>query len=912
MFCKSCGAGLTGEEINCPICGKQVRELKEGEEVKTNTFDPLSIPTTSEINNQNKSNVNYFNLIVDFIKKHKKIFIICSSFIFVLIIGIILFNCLYDFTKLSWDEEKGDYNVNITTPTTLTLVARAFDKHDNVIENIRFEVSDGNLAVDGLTATWKLPNKDGNYTITAIAPSGKKIEKKISVYDLKESNILYGVNKDEITEETDNDADGITDLKEKELGTNPYSSDTDNDGIPDKVEIDNTKTDPLKADTDEDGILDGNEIDLGLDPLKKDSKGDGVNDSDRELTYTINNESLGVTITINGKGNIASTGVDTLNNNIFNNMDGLLDKVFNFYSNGTFTSAEIKIKYNIDEITKKGLNEDKLSLYYFNEETKKLDKVNTTVDKENKVLIVTLNHFSKYVIGDDTVTNDNYTNDILFVIDNSISMYSSKQMEEKGYDYYTGADGNDSEFKRISLTNSAIDKFTGNYRFSVAEFAGSYKNLQSFTTDRESVKKASNSIKDDWHVSTDGTEISVALNNAINDFSEDENGHFILLMTDGKDTSYSFSSSKDTIIKQAKENDVHICVIGLGKSLDDNILKEIATSTGCVYNSVSDASGLDEIYNIVGAKINYNLVDTNNDGLTDGTIIADSGFITKRDGFSFSNYRSTLSENGHCYGMAFFVSLYYQHKLPLKEDAKHTAKLGIIYPYDSQGYNLKNTYFSDQTKNLYDYKTDNEIMEVFQAVEKDPNYRDRIENRVWKLKDEYRKQYEELGFKIVEKEVSGYDDFDKYESVLLDENSSDFKLYDNEDYQLYNAIWYLFIHQNQMKTTSFSTKPDQAFEELQTNLSNNIPQPISIGDHEINALRLIQDNNDSNKFKIEVYDNNYPGETRYVTMTRNKYSKLALDFTAWTNDYHYDFTYDKDNDGTEDDISLDLSYIDIE
>ena len=101
---------------------------------------------------------------------------------------------------------------------------------------------------------------------------------------------------------------------------------------------------------------------------------------------------------------------------------------------------------------------------------------------------------------------------------------------------------------------------------------------------------------------------------------------------------------------------------------------------------------------------------------------------------------------------------------------------------------------------------------------------------------------------------------------------------------------------------------------MYSQLNDGTPLVIGLsgaGNHAINAIRLIQDTNDANKYKIEVYDNNYPGETRYIEVTRSKYSKFVLDYTAWTNEYNYEFKYDMDDDGTMEDISVRISYPEI-
>jgi len=93
----------------------------------------------------------------------------------------------------------------------------------------------------------------------------------------------------------DPDMDTLTNAQELDLGTNPTSDDTDDDGFKDNVEdgggvyvgLGQTGTNPLLADSDEDGLKDGIEIPTeefvdenqpGTDPNKPDSDGDGVGD----------------------------------------------------------------------------------------------------------------------------------------------------------------------------------------------------------------------------------------------------------------------------------------------------------------------------------------------------------------------------------------------------------------------------------------------------------------------------------------------------------------------------------------------------------------------------------------------------------------------------------------------------------
>ena len=66
--------------------------------------------------------------------------------------------------------------------------------------------------------------------------------------------------------EDDDDHDGLTNLEEFCLGTDPRKADTDGDGMPDAEEV-LRGTNPLSIDSDGDGYTDWEEIQLGTDPL---------------------------------------------------------------------------------------------------------------------------------------------------------------------------------------------------------------------------------------------------------------------------------------------------------------------------------------------------------------------------------------------------------------------------------------------------------------------------------------------------------------------------------------------------------------------------------------------------------------------------------------------------------------------
>ena len=118
------------------------------------------------------------------------------------------------------------------------------------------------------------------------------------------------------------------------------------------------------------------------------------------------------------------------------------------------------------------------------------------------------------------------------------------------------------------------------------------------------------------------------------------------------------------------------------------------------------------------------------------------------------------------------------------------------------------------------------------------------------------------------------------------------KIMKKDDTQMFNAIWTGFIRQN--TTTHYSSGSNfllwlrnvigtestdytgaQGFINILKSRLNDKDAPVisssySGGLHAINAISLVQDIENPNYYYIGVYDNNYPGEKRYVDIKCNK------------------------------------------
>lgn len=281
-------------------------------------------------------------------------------------------------------------------------------------------------------------------------------------------------------------------------------------------------------------------------------------------------------------------------------------------------------------------------------------------------------------------------------------------------------------------------------------------------------------------------------------------------------------------------------------------------------------------------------------------LVASNNFDPAVNGFSFSNFGSSKSPGGNCYGVSNFVEFYYTGLLPL------SAKRYEIGNDFSYAYDLHDTYF-ETGANLYDFKLSDEGLKYvvgfdhFGYEEEWPNdlrmrengkmvyytpYAEEIANADYltlvdaKYNASIVENLQNLGNapKVQEKAMLDYDKMQNSKQLAKD------------DINLFNAIYTFQMSQTDGIRNQYlaNTVFVQTFETLKSLLSGSHEElaneingynlidylkyrlekdtaPV-IGNnyHAVNLMSIAQDIKDPRYYYFEIYDNNTPGESMWI------------------------------------------------
>ena len=283
----------------------------------------------------------------------------------------------------------------------------------------------------------------------------------------------------------DADEDGLTNLQEIAISLNPVLKDTDGDGLTDGDELNKYSTNPFDPDSDKDGATDKWELDNGYDPKVAETSFDivkkvEVDDKIKEVKIELNN--------VSGK-TAESLSISEGNNGLVNEeVPGYISTSHDFEAEGDIKTA--KVTYTLDP--KLFENKDfKPALYYFNEKEQRLELVKGQKLQGNTIT-ANLTHFSKYILIDKTIfdkvweytfltpeENDKYQGvNVAFVIDTSDTMEFNDEL------YYL----------RKYLALDIIGKMTDKDMATIISFDDNPIVLQKFTSDKEKLRQAVDNI----------------------------------------------------------------------------------------------------------------------------------------------------------------------------------------------------------------------------------------------------------------------------------------------------------------------------------------------------------------------------------------------------------------------------------
>jgi uncharacterized protein YycO len=405
-------------------------------------------------------------------------------------------------------------------------------------------------------------------------------------------------------DQEDFDLDGLKNIEEQQYGTDPLSSDSDNDGLSDFDELIIHLTNPLKIDSDDDKLDDNDELDLGTNPTNPDSDGNGVLDGDETYETTAQSDDSSIEVAITGQGSIAKqVTVKKLEDHGSFALDtgSILPPIspIEITSEKSFDSAIIKFVLTPEIIANYDVNH--LKVVYFDETLNTfIPLTNQGINLAENYIWAETTHFSIFTVIDELILNTVFNEpfngssrgngefiDIVFTLDSSGSM---------GW--------NDPQNIRRSASKTLIDALSTDDQVAVVDFDSGVRVWQTLTKDKLAAKTGIDRVN-----SSGGTNIGIGVYASIQQILSRglyEN-KVIILLTDGQG---SYSNSYTQL---ASANGIVIHTIGLGSGVNRSLLSGIASGTGGNYYQVSHASQLIDVFN----EIRDETLDTDGDGLPD-------------------------------------------------------------------------------------------------------------------------------------------------------------------------------------------------------------------------------------------------------------------------------------------------------
>ncbi len=305
---------------------------------------------------------------------------------------------------------------------------------------------------------------------------------------------------------------------------------------------------------------------------------------------------------------------------------GIIGEPVSIRTTSEFEEAKITFKYDPSELG--AAKVQNLRIFYYDDENRNLELVEEqSIDTSTNTVTANVSHFSIYLLADmsewSKTWKDNLTKalprapdgkairkplDMVYVIDSSGSMGPTPYGHSR-YDYES-----DMNNDRIKQTQASIRLMANDDRAAVISFDSSAYLLQELTGNKDALIAAADRIG-----ASGKTNIPCGIEQALEQLSsygrKDAN-KYIVFLTDGKNT--EGSDDVDWLINTAKQLQVKIFTVALGKNADRRLLEIIAEATGGDFYYADYAKQLKDKFMLIGEKVDLDIdVDTDKDGIPD-------------------------------------------------------------------------------------------------------------------------------------------------------------------------------------------------------------------------------------------------------------------------------------------------------
>lgn len=425
----------------------------------------------------------------------------------------------------------------------------------------------------------------------------------------------------------DYDGDGLTNLQEVGLGTEPTAYDTDMDGLCDGKELE-AGSDPLNPDTDGDGAEDGWEVEHGFDPLSYD---DSFAASD-----SISAAGLAATLSVDVEGSkveqvfaspVTGTAID------LEKTPGYIGG-FDFYAPEDRGDAVIRF-----EIEESMLDDGSVTpcVYWYDEDSQML--VEQESETNGNIVTFRPSHFSIYLVIDKTSFETVWNHDIKDPDKDEVDIPYDFSFV---LDYSKSMEWNDPEWMRKTALSTFVEKFRDEDRASIVGYIGKASTLCGFTSDKQELLEAIGGIENDdgggWDSGTNGPAGLQAALELFETEGREASNKALFFLTDGDDNRSAQYTYKQ-IGEIAAKRGIAIYSFVLGSDCGEAKFKELesmsaATGGKCYRGAQDDLAGYTGI--MFDETVDY-ATDSNADGISDYyTKLICDGVLTCANGEGYS------------------------------------------------------------------------------------------------------------------------------------------------------------------------------------------------------------------------------------------------------------------------------------